>query len=226
MNNSESLDWYHKKTREEADVKLKDCKHFLLSRFFLLLFQLNLFKTNSIPISCGKKHFTWAAENGVFLVRDSNTSPGDYVLSVLHNVSWNFFSLFWECFFFVNHKLNHRSSSNLIPKQWHIIISTFIYNCFLFIDRWLARSISLSNSTSWRRCILFDWRSNANPWTWFVDWTLSWESGRFGHSIVRRISRRWSTAGRISSTRSHKSVASSHKKWQSLGGRINDQFKQ
>lgn len=27
--------------------------------------------------------------DGVFLVRDSNTSPGDYVLSVLHNVSEN-----------------------------------------------------------------------------------------------------------------------------------------
>lgn len=31
--------------------------------------------------------FSEGKGDGVFLVRDSNTSPGDYVLSVLHSVS-------------------------------------------------------------------------------------------------------------------------------------------
>lgn len=76
-------------------------------------------------------NFTWAAENGVFLVRDSNTSPGDYVLSVLHNVSWKLFFIILRMLFFVIRKLTHLSSSNSILKHWHINISTFIQLYFI-----------------------------------------------------------------------------------------------
>lgn len=82
MNRDDRLCWYHKSlARDEAEDLLKNGKLFATQKWIthqtsIVEYDWFLF----FLISEGKG-------DGIFLVRDSNTSPGDYVLSVLHNVS-------------------------------------------------------------------------------------------------------------------------------------------
>lgn len=82
MSRDDNLCWFHGRLpRGEAEKILRDGKYismFIVSPyfgFFVVQFRLSVF------------NFSAGTNDGVFLVRDSSSSPGDYVLSVLHNVS-------------------------------------------------------------------------------------------------------------------------------------------
>lgn len=71
--------WYHEKlTREEAEKILSQGQFHMVIILILLYFIKHYYFFFSFLLSDG-------VENGTFLVRESSTSLGDYVLSVLKN---------------------------------------------------------------------------------------------------------------------------------------------
>lgn len=95
MSSDDDICWFHENLSREGAEKLLEQGIYLNSYFYYKKIDIIIYKNPqliSLFFSCSFFFFL-ENENGTFLVRESSTSAGDYVLSVLYNQKVNHYQI-------------------------------------------------------------------------------------------------------------------------------------